>query len=140
MVPTLAGESWIIPASEITIEERVGGGAFGMVWRGTYAGSCVALKQLFAGMGSEAALTEVRGLIVQWRQRVMRVFGVVDMCVGLLRVALVGAVEVRSDAAQPAAPPERAALLRRVRARRRRVPGDGVLPRQPDQLLDRQRA
>lgn len=56
----LSGQAWTIPADQITIEERVGGGAFGLVWRGTYAGSPVALKQLFSGMADPSNVAEVR--------------------------------------------------------------------------------
>ena len=53
-------ESWTISADQITVDERIGGGAFGMVFRGTYAGSTVALKQLFADIANPAQLNELR--------------------------------------------------------------------------------
>lgn len=51
--------SWTISPDQITVDERIGGGAFGIVYRGTYSGSVVALKQLFADMANAQALNEV---------------------------------------------------------------------------------
>ena len=58
----LAGQSWAISADQISLLERVGAGAYGMVWKGTYAGSLVALKQLFSNMQDAQNLAEVGGV------------------------------------------------------------------------------
>ena len=52
--------SWMIPASHVTVSGRVGGGAYGAVFRGTFSGSDVALKQLHADMSDAGSWNALR--------------------------------------------------------------------------------
>lgn len=51
--------SWMIPFSQLNFQEEVGRGSFGVVYRGTYLGTQVAIKQLIWNE-KEASFSELR--------------------------------------------------------------------------------
>lgn len=54
-----------IDASEVELEEWLGGGTFGAVYRGSYQGRCVAVKQFFARHSSQKAFAREATLLSQ---------------------------------------------------------------------------
>ena len=54
------GASWEIDFRKITLGHKVAAGACGVVWKGTYEGSVVALKQFFSIMMQPTMVEELR--------------------------------------------------------------------------------
>lgn len=80
LLPSLRAEAFSIPFEQLTLEEKVGAGGAGQVWRGSYGGARVAMKQLFSSMIDATDVAEVRieaSLLSQLRHpHVVQFYGV----------------------------------------------------------------
>lgn len=80
LLPSLKADTWFIPFHELTLQTKIGAGGAGQVWKGTYAGSTVALKQLYSNMMDPEDLADFRAeasLLSQLRHpQIVTFFGV----------------------------------------------------------------
>ena len=77
------GTSWEIDFRKITLERKVAAGAAGVVWKGTYEGSAVALKQFFSNMMQPEFVEELRreaALLSQLRHPNVMMYVTCDVC------------------------------------------------------------
>ncbi|XP_069505517.1 megakaryocyte-associated tyrosine-protein kinase [Ambystoma mexicanum] len=73
----LAKAGWLLSMQQVTIEERIGEGEFGAVFRGEYMGQKVAVKNIKCDVTAQAFLAETAVMTTMQHKNLVRLLGVI---------------------------------------------------------------